>query len=134
MAFAPGLASAQVYGYSYGYMPSGYSQTITTPYWCGSYWSSLPCNSYGYQNYNNYGYQNQYYYQQPYYNNYQYSYQYGYCPQGYYYQSGLCYPNNYSYNNYYNQYPYYNYNQTCYHTSAPWYGPSYQYPCHQMYW
>jgi hypothetical protein len=62
------------------------AQVITTPYWCGSYWSSQPC-SYG-SMYNNYGYTysypSSYYYP---YNNYYSSY---YGPYGYQYPAPTC--------------------------------------------
>ena len=64
------------------------AQTAATPYWCGSYYSSVPCDGYGNTNYNN-----------NYNNNYNYSYGYNYYPSTYYQQ----YP-------YYNSYPYTNYN------------------------
>lgn len=69
-----------------------HAMSITTPYWCGSSWSSMPCSSYNYGNYNNsyvYSYPYQSYPQQ-------YSYQYGYpsYPYNYYsnYNYGYAYP------------------------------------------
>ena len=92
--------------------------TVTTPYWCGSYWSSLPCSTgwnmqdsnYQYQNYPQYTQQYQYPYQQ------QYSYYYPY--------------QNYQYQNNSYQNGYWGY---CYQTVAPGYGYSYRYPCFYRY-
>jgi hypothetical protein len=100
-AFAP-FAVADAY-------TAGYGGVVTTPYWCGSYWSSQPC------------YQSQYYQQntQPYGQNYGY---------GYYDQ----YSQNNSYNIGYtnNTGGYWGY---CYQSVAPGYGPSYRYSCWQQY-
>ena len=55
---APSLASAQystMYPYyydntNYGYISNGsMTSTVSTPYWCGSYWTSQPC-TYSYSN------------------------------------------------------------------------------------
>jgi hypothetical protein len=94
---------------------SAHTQPVTTPYWCGSYWSSWPCaQQSSYQNYS-YSSPNYYYaasyptytdYNYPYsYNNYypyqqQQPYNYSYynytapanCPGGYYLYYGSCYP------------------------------------------
>src|SRR3989344_4671665 len=52
---------------------SAHAQAITTPYWCGSYYSSVPCNSNNNYNYNynyNNNYNSNYGYSYPYYNYY----------------------------------------------------------------
>jgi hypothetical protein len=123
----PALASTQYstaypnyYNNTYGYSGNSYmTNTVTTPYWCGSYWSSQPCtytNSYSNYQYTypspsyNYTYSYpQYQYQNYQYQNYQYQNQYqnnwygsgnvyyGYnnnvCPVGYYLWGKNCWPN-----------------------------------------
>ena len=96
---------------AYFFTPVVHAQTVASPYWCGSYWSSTPCN-YGGYNTNSYGngyYSNQY-------------------PQ-YQYQT---YPNNYYYpNNYNNYYPNQNYQ---YYYPAPTCSITYSYTNNPNYW
>ena len=118
------------------------AQTVTAPYWCGSYWSSVPCTNTTYSQYptQNYIYPYPQYSQYPYqYQNYQYQYpSYNYNPNQYnYYSDGYSpYPYAYYNSNYsMSQYPYINtygsgYSGYCYETVAPDYGQSYKYPCY----
>lgn len=102
LLLAPALASAQYYGYN---------TTVTTPYWCGSFWSSRPC-AYNYAApYNPYGTGNYYYTYTP-----TYTYQYP-CTSS----AFDCVVQNYQpytnwspyANGYYNAQPYYTYNGSC---------------------
>ena len=118
---APALALAAVFGI-FGTPTAAFATTITTPYWCGSYYSSSPCVG----GYYTYGSGSSYYTQ----------------PQQYYYYDWYPYQYGYGYNNYYYPYGYYPYGYSggtnqpnywgyCYYTSGV--GPSYRYPCQYRY-
>src|SRR5882724_7107280 len=81
-------------------------QVITTPYWCGSYWSSTPCTYGGYGN----SYTNQQYPQYSYYT----------------------YPNQYTPNNYNYYYPYQN--SQYYYTPTPTCNITYSQTNNPNYW
>jgi hypothetical protein len=145
VALLPVAANAY---YLYGSTPS--SSTVTTPYYCGTFYSSYPCDYSNTNTNNTYTYgigQNglPYYYsyptaptypaQYPYSNSYGYdSYQYGYnYNTNYQYTGGANYttPYNYNYNQYGNN-SYYNTNKTCYQGVLN--GPTYYYPCNSNPW